>query len=212
MSYIYVITNDVNGKQYVGKTNKSISKRFKEHISDSRKERCEKRPLYSAMNKYGVEHFHVEQLEKCSVEDAAKREEYWIFKLNTYDCNGYNATKGGDGKPFYDYQKIADMYTETHDTIKVAKHFHCCADTVRYACKQCNVEILQSNVLSKERYSKSVCLIEKDKIFQSLHEASAWLFDNNYTTNKSTQGISRHIKQVCENKEKTAYGFHWVYI
>lgn len=73
MSYIYVITNDVNGKQYVGKTNKSISKRFKEHISDSKKERCEKRPLYSAMNKYGVEHFHAEQLEKCSVEDAAKR-------------------------------------------------------------------------------------------------------------------------------------------
>lgn len=41
MAYIYVITNSVNGKQYVGKTNGSIEKRFKEHISDSKKERCE---------------------------------------------------------------------------------------------------------------------------------------------------------------------------
>ena len=159
------------------------------------------------MNKYGVEHFHVEQLEKCSVEYAAKREEYWIFKLNTYGCNGYNATKGGDGKPFYDYQKIADMYTETHDTIKVAKHFHCCADTVRYACKQCNVEILQSNVLSKERYSKSVCLIEKDKIFQSLHEASAgFLIITTLQINqhKEFQGI---LSKFVKTKKRRHMGF-----
>lgn len=29
MAFIYVITNDVNGKQYVGKTNKTIEQRFK---------------------------------------------------------------------------------------------------------------------------------------------------------------------------------------
>ena len=32
MAFIYVITNDINGKQYVGKTNhSSIEERFKEH-------------------------------------------------------------------------------------------------------------------------------------------------------------------------------------
>ena len=59
MAFIYVITNDVNGKQYVGKTNFSLERRFREHIADSKRERCNKRPLYSAMNKYGVEHFHI---------------------------------------------------------------------------------------------------------------------------------------------------------
>lgn len=98
MAFIYVITNDVNGKQYVGKTNFSLERRFREHIADSKRERCNKRPLYSAMNKYGIEHFHIEQLEECSAEDSSKREEYWIAKLNTYGCNGYNATKGGDSK------------------------------------------------------------------------------------------------------------------
>lgn len=57
MGYIYCITNLVNQKKYVGKTIYSITERFKEHCSDSKRERCEKRPLYDAMNKYGIENF-----------------------------------------------------------------------------------------------------------------------------------------------------------
>lgn len=57
------------------------------------------------------------------------------------------------------------MYSQTHDTIKVAKYFYCCADTVRLACKQCGIEMLRPNTLCKERYSKKVRLIEENKIF-----------------------------------------------
>ena len=42
MPYIYKITNLVNGKIYIGKTSyNSIQERFKQHISDSKKERCD---------------------------------------------------------------------------------------------------------------------------------------------------------------------------
>jgi len=81
MAFIYVITNDINNKQYVGKTNGNIQKRFHEHVLDSRKRRCEKRPLYNAMRKYGVEHFYIEILEECLAEEAANKEIYWIDKL-----------------------------------------------------------------------------------------------------------------------------------
>lgn len=105
MSFIYAITNDVNGKQYVGKTNhQTIEERFKEHIKDSKKEHCEKRPLYDAMRKYGIEHFHIKELEECSCEEASNKEIYWIGRLDTYN-NGYNATLGGDSKKYYDYKK-----------------------------------------------------------------------------------------------------------
>ena len=45
MAYIYQIINDINQKIYVGKTEFSIEKRFKEHCQDAFKGRNEKRPL-----------------------------------------------------------------------------------------------------------------------------------------------------------------------
>ena len=54
MAYIYVIKNDINDKVYIGKTQKSIQERFKKHIQDSKRKCCEKRPLYNAINKYGI--------------------------------------------------------------------------------------------------------------------------------------------------------------
>ena len=42
MSYIYKITNDINDKIYIGKTDFSIEKRFKEHCQDAFRDRNEK--------------------------------------------------------------------------------------------------------------------------------------------------------------------------
>lgn len=56
MPYIYLITNDINNHQYIGKTEYSdIQKRFKEHYKESKKSRTEQRPLYRAIRKYGIE-------------------------------------------------------------------------------------------------------------------------------------------------------------
>ena len=64
MSAIYVITNLINQKQYVGKTSYSIEKRWKEHCYDSKKNDVNKhRPLYNAMQKYGIENFSISLLE-----------------------------------------------------------------------------------------------------------------------------------------------------
>ena len=64
MAYIYQITNDINDKVYVGKTETSLEQRFKEHCKDSQTERCENRPLYRAMKKYGIEHFSISLIEQ----------------------------------------------------------------------------------------------------------------------------------------------------
>ena len=63
MAFIYKITNDINQKVYIGKTEQTIEERFKEHCQEYKRERCEKRRLYAAMKKYGAEHFHVELVE-----------------------------------------------------------------------------------------------------------------------------------------------------
>ena len=65
MGFIYKITNDVNGKVYIGKTLNTVVSRWKEHCHDKDRRNMENRPLYRAMNKYGLEHFSIETIEEC---------------------------------------------------------------------------------------------------------------------------------------------------
>ena len=207
MAFIYVITNDINGKQYIGKTNQSIEKRFQQHINDSKRNRCEKRPLYAAMNKYGIEHFSIKILEECSTDESADKEIYWINKMKTYSSNGYNATKGGDGKQYYNYEEIAEKYLELLSVKDTANFFHCTADTIHKACIQEGVSILSSSQINKNKYGKLVIMYNKDtekpiKVFNSLKEAGLFLGDKTYAF---------HIGKAARGKRKTAYGYKWRY-
>ena len=44
-------------------------------------------------------------IEDCSPECVNDRERYWIEHFKTFKY-GYNATKGGDGKAYIDYQLV----------------------------------------------------------------------------------------------------------
>ena len=121
MPYIYKITNKLNGKIYIGKTNRSIKERFEEHCKDRLKRVKEKRPLYSAMNKYGVENFSIKLVEETDIPE--EREKYWIEYFGSFK-NGYNATLGGDGKPYIDYDLVVATYKEIPVQTEVAKRLN----------------------------------------------------------------------------------------
>ena len=74
MGYIYKISNDINDKVYIGKTCETVNSRFKEHLRDYKKDTEENRPLYRAMNKYGIEHFSIEQIDECPDSQLVGRE------------------------------------------------------------------------------------------------------------------------------------------
>ena len=103
---IYIITNLINGKQYVGQTVKGYLVRFQGHCMLYN--RCKlnnikynkKKHIDEAIAYYGVENFKVELLETVPEELKYEKEIYYIEKYNTYE-NGYNYTIGGDINPMF---------------------------------------------------------------------------------------------------------------
>lgn len=202
---IYCITNVLNGKQYVGKTLGTIEKRFKEHIKE--KNRSTERPLYRAMNKYGIENFSIELLEECDYKQLANREQYWIKEKNSYH-NGYNATLGGDGKVLYNYEDIVEKYRSGMMVKELANYFECSIDTIRLALHGAEIDLFKNKNKSQK---KKVILIKEneEKVFDSCYEAAHWLKDNNFTEANSIEGIAANIGKVANGKRKSYLKFVW---
>ena len=218
MAYIYKIINNINQKIYIGKTSSTIEKRFKEHCNDSKKERCEKRPLYDAMNKYGIENFTVEKVEDVKNDEiASEREIYWINKLRTYigfnDCNGYNATLGGDSKRIYDYQIIAKKYLELKNQKETAKYFQCDVETVKKACQENNIEIISSQQIAKDAQKKCVKMYDLEnnfiQEFETMKDAAIWVIENKLTTSNKIDGVRSSIRKACNGQYKKAFNHIW---
>ena len=98
---IYKIVNDVNGKIYIGQTVGTLQKRLQSHIESSKKKELSHIKFYRAINKYGAEHFKIEQIDSATnQEELDKKERFWIEKFNSIET-GYNTALGGEGGNTY---------------------------------------------------------------------------------------------------------------
>lgn len=110
MGFIYKITNTITGKEYVGKTTRNITERWREHRSKSHP--SDGSYLHNAIAKYGDENFVIEEIEDCPDELVNEKETEWISIFDTYYPNGYNLTLGGEGNPKIDHEKIVTLWEE----------------------------------------------------------------------------------------------------
>lgn len=100
--FIYKITNIINNKIYIGKTNNPIA-RWKRHnkIAEGGPIKCAKSFyfIHAAICKYGKENFTFDIIEEFDNEDNCyKAEEFYINSLMSTDRNiGYNISNGGNG-------------------------------------------------------------------------------------------------------------------
>ena len=97
MSYgvVYLVTNKVNGKKYVGQTTRSIEERWRDHVRQSYRY---ENPFPRALINYKEDDFYTETLCECfSQQELDEKEIFYIEKLKTIAPFGYNCTYGGRG-------------------------------------------------------------------------------------------------------------------
>lgn len=129
---IYILTNIVNKKQYVGKAQETVSinknkwganGRWKSHIREALrgdKDHCVL--LNNAIRKYGPKNFTVEVLCECSSkEDLQHKEVEYILKHNSMLPNGYNMLLGNkdsivtlEKKQIVARKKKGTRYSDAH--------------------------------------------------------------------------------------------------
>jgi len=91
--FIYKITNNINGKIYIGQTILSIFRRFKKHKRDANNGSTT--VFHNALRKYGNNNFTVEEIGGAnSKSELNYMEIFYIHKYNSLHPNGYNLALG----------------------------------------------------------------------------------------------------------------------
>lgn len=158
------------------------------------------------MRKYGIEHFHIELIEETN--NPCERERYWIEQYKSFK-NGYNATIGGDGKRYLDYDVLIAAYKELKSVKFVAEQYHC---DPNYLSK-----ILRENGLNPLQQAQQINIQNNGHIINQYDKqgnyiktfSSAWQALNEVSPNTISGGGVSHIMDVCKGKRKTAYGYIW---
>ena len=97
MCGIYLITNKINGKKYVGQS-VDIERRFRDHVNRAFNSSSNEfdSPLHRAFRKYGIDNFSFTVLAECDKEKLNSLEKEYIQRYNTLQEDaGYNIDAGG---------------------------------------------------------------------------------------------------------------------
>ena len=127
------------------------------------------------MRKYGINHFHIDLIEET--DSPEEREIYWIEQKQSFK-NGYNATMGGDGRKFLDYDLIISTYRQLENIAMTAKALGIDKDSVHNVLTANNIPIKSSQdvIKDKSNYSKKEQLLNNwfdikcREVFKSLYK------------------------------------------
>ena len=186
MGYIYLRTNKINGKKYVGQT---TDLKARQKNWNNLNQSYAGNAINNARKKYGIDAFDFEILKECEDEELNKWEMYYINKLNTKKPYGYNMTEGGDGCPGYIHsEETKQKISEAHK----GKHF---SEEHKKKLSEALKGKLAKLVLQIDQLTDTI-IAE----YPSLSEVQRQL------------GISiSNISECCKGNRKTCGGFKWRY-
>ena len=143
LGIIYIITNKVNSKVYIGQTRKSLSERMRHHFS--KYETCTK--LKKAIEQYGKDNFIYSVLELVPYSELNVRESFYIERYNSIE-NGYNTKKGNSefkGRKIHSIkmlqEDIVNDYNAGMNTKDIADKYHIALTSVYNSLTRANVKM-----------------------------------------------------------------------
>lgn len=196
-SCIYLWTNLVNGKKYVGQT-QCFGQRMARYRCGYRKTNIEK-----AIHEYGIENFDIVVLERdVPLDMLNEREQYWIDCYQTYDEKyGYNVQRYARSNRGYKHTQewrdkfsttLKDKWANDEEYRKFWSDKMSGENNYFYGKKLCG---------DKNGHATKVRCVELDKIYTTVKEASD-------KTGTSRQNISHALN----GRQETAGGYHWEYV
>ena len=236
VGYIYVITNKLTGKQYIGQTIRTIKERFSQHKSSARNN-TDGTYLHKAMNKYGIDNFNVKEIISIEYENSKdflnklnELEKYYIAKYNTLSPNGYNLTKGGKEGCEYHKVKIDEYdiygnYIATYESIKDASVkigniscsnsiIKCCTGKSLFAYQR--IWRYHGEPLNKFPMPDTVKANRNNKLAPIDQYSKKGEFIKSFNSaieaaNSVNSDNSSHILECCNGKLYTAFKYVWRY-
>lgn len=234
--YIYKIYNDINDKLYIGQTIRTVKKRWAnhKHVTNNNVDNL---PIHCAMRKYGIELFHIVEIEKCSFNSKEKLKEELDekekFYISTYGCripNGYNISNGGKGVSGFNCREIISydpytgetLYYSSIDEASIENNVPTSDIIVCCKGKKCSIggkifKYKEDGIKKEdiEQYFETHPIItqynlygEKLNCFYSSTEAGEYIKEIKHM-NKSVSTILKNITGCCRGDRQTAYGFVW---
>lgn len=222
---VYKITNNINGKSYIGITSRTLTIRWHQHIYDATNEY---RDAYDgkfqrAIRKYGAENFTVEVLEDNITDRKVleQKEIEYIALYNTY-YNGYNSTFGGEmpnlenaRKPVCKLSPNGELLERYESIAKAAEENNLHASNISVVCSGSNntsggfVWCFEEDLESK--LGKTVTLpVGKTKIIQYDKNGNyVRCFDSIREAEQVTKISSADISRVVNGKRNHAGNYVW---
>lgn len=229
--YIYIVTNKLNGMQYIGQTRRTIEVRWKNHL---RQLKSDVNYFHNSILKYGSDNFTIDILDTISAIDIKtltnelnKLEIYYIRKYDTLCPNGYNLTKGGGNnsincdKPVDQYDKYGNFIRSYNSASEAAYATNGSRKGINNCCNR-TVDKRNKRTYSSGGYIwrfKGDTYIE-DSLKNSLQRPIIQYdlegnilrhFDSIQSASRFTGFIPESIINCCKGKAKQCQGYVFLY-
>ena len=224
---IYLITNKLNGMQYVGKS-KNYKKRFLTHCRNYKY--GVHTPISLAIHEYGKNNFSVKLLAKVDDSDGDWFEEYYINQYKThYTQGGYNISWGGKNNPMdteygkqkqkvacntkearLRYSEQAKQYNASEKRKEVQKRFN----ETYLSDPQFVFKITRGLRAYTDSQKIKIGMCDDDgkvlKEFDSLSDACRFVFNGQPYNKGNTSAILRYADKINKNGKQAKYlGYVW---